>query len=897
MPQPLPWFNNNIDPTIRGNPNPAVYRYDEYETYDVIKAEKISRWLDFTFDEHFIAYYLRYPDCLIERFTPWDFAWAEEYSEKAYIFIKNFTGTDYYDNNHITLRDFVNRDFSLDFGSESTDINFDVFNVEAELDLIVPSSYNQETLCITWLERDKRVKYWEYEPNEFIKRYQLITTTSQTTQIKMKFGALLYCSVVISSQNSMLAGSVEQQLNNFSAGYLYENLDQLFDYVTNAVNVNFPRLYLVPTKVDYKLVLSLSSAAASHVGTTGVYPLYFHGTIMPSGLETRWVGATFTSRPVYYRACSLFYARNSYWSNNILSKSDKGYPAYFLWRNSINYQVYKEDTTSIGLINVCGKVEQLRHQAPPQYYYGNYESRRIVDNYFKVYIPLALNNGGREIDSHLFDCPNGTGNISYYGSTASGHIGYYDAQADYISLPTTRFMFDSTTGQRIGDVSIALHGLFMGFYHFPGLVKKSYGRKYIHTYIALEGYEIPSSNNSPPNYKVRYTRRYFEVEDVSEAFDINSNQTHKVNADTTQVLAEREADFVFEYDETVTKTGSITYEYYSNYNEIPSDTPQLTPQEIIDSIDRYQWGYDDIDYINEVDYPIKEVIEQKVFYKRSLYDSGKELAELPDSIRVKEIHESLQAQTFAYDDSSNARIANLGYYIERIARVLGISVNPDGTIRSIRQKKEVLASTPLPDGWNFGQWGLNNGGQDRRTGGQEGGEAEEYKDGIIYEQRCNILRQGAFDTNPVITSGDYTLCENFPQLIDEILDDLDKALGWQELGANFIPNADNSGKYITYEGLAQLQTEVAYMMSRVSQHTSQTQVAALIIQAVVYELLRATGQPITPKAFQADVGGEDLANVPYPGLASDAPSQLQQTQWILQNIAPILGALLKPKVE
>lgn len=270
---------------------------------------------------------------------------------------------------------------------------------------------------------------------------------------------------------------------------------------------------------------------------------------------------------------------------------------------------------------------------------------------------------------------------------------------------------------------------------------------------------------------------------------------------------------------------------------------------------------------------------------------------MPDSIRIKEIHQCLQAGTFAYNETGQERIANLGYYIERIARVLGISVNPDGTIRSIRQKKEVLASSPLPDGWNFGQWGLNTGGQDRRSGGQEGGEVEEYRDGIIYEQRCNILRQGAFDSNPVITSGDYTLCENFPQLIDEILDDLDKALGWQELGANFIPNADNSGKYITYEGLAQLQTEVAYMMSRVSQHTSQTQVATLIIQAVVYELLRSTGQPITPKAFQADVGGEDLANVPYPGLAPDAPSQLQQTQWILQTVAPILGALLRPKAE
>ena len=56
---------------------------------------------------------------------------------------------------------------------------------------------------------------------------------------------------------------------------------------------------------------------------------------------------------------------------------------------------------------------------------------------------------------------------------------------------------------------------------------------------------------------------------------------------------------------------------------------------------------------------------------------------------LKEIHAALDAGKFAYLDGSTEqqRVSNIGYYLERIARVLGISVNSDGSIRSIRQSK------------------------------------------------------------------------------------------------------------------------------------------------------------------------------------------------------------------
>lgn len=276
---------------------------------------------------------------------------------------------------------------------------------------------------------------------------------------------------------------------------------------------------------------------------------------------------------------------------------------------------------------------------------------------------------------------------------------------------------------------------------------------------------------------------------------------------------------------------------------------------------------------------------------------------MPDSIRIKEIHEALQAETFAKDpnNSGASRVANIGYYVERIARVLGISVNPDGTVRSIRQKRAIEPGQPIPPGWNFGQWGLNKGGQPP-NGGQQAGDSNEFRDGIVYEQRSNIADVDNFNPDAPtakVSRGNYTLCENWPQYIDEMLDDLDKGLGWQELGAYFIPKADGSGKYFAYEGLSQLLAEIAFCISRISQHTAQTQIAGLTTQACVYELMRSTGQPIAPKSYQVDVGGADYASVPYPGFAGDTPTSLEQTGWILQNLAPILASVARyrPSVD
>lgn len=264
-----------------------------------------------------------------------------------------------------------------------------------------------------------------------------------------------------------------------------------------------------------------------------------------------------------------------------------------------------------------------------------------------------------------------------------------------------------------------------------------------------------------------------------------------------------------------------------------------------------------------------------------------------DSIRIKEIHAALYANKFAVDESGDPRVANLGYYIERIARILGISVNPDGSVRSIRQSKWIEQGKPIPKGWSIAQWGRNQGGDKL---GQPGGNPSDDRDGLAYEVRSNRFESSKGEEDPIsITEGGYVLVENLPQLLHILLDDLDKALGWQTSGANAIPSYDGQ-KFTTYEGMHSLLVEVAYMLSAISSQTSQNLVATQVNQAVLLELIGALGLPITTKEFPMLYNGEAL-KMPYPGLANDAPTLFNLVTWLLTNLAPLLAASLVPKIE
>lgn len=269
---------------------------------------------------------------------------------------------------------------------------------------------------------------------------------------------------------------------------------------------------------------------------------------------------------------------------------------------------------------------------------------------------------------------------------------------------------------------------------------------------------------------------------------------------------------------------------------------------------------------------------------------------MPDSQRVKEIHQALNASFYAYHTKDNevfSRVANLGYYIERIARILGISVEPDGGIRSIRQSKHVKQGEPIPAGWTIAQWGRNNGGSNE---GQKGGNEGEKRDGIAYDVISN-----RFTTNPFtgeankIEEGGYVLCENLLQYLETFKDDVDKALGLQVAAANALPSADGKN-YITYEGLHTLLAEIAYNQSKMSQRDFEILCSSLCTQAITREILAAFGVPVESKEIKANIEGEDL-KIPYAGLTYSSPTLFNLISLVLANIAPILTAVSRTRIR
>lgn len=255
----------------------------------------------------------------------------------------------------------------------------------------------------------------------------------------------------------------------------------------------------------------------------------------------------------------------------------------------------------------------------------------------------------------------------------------------------------------------------------------------------------------------------------------------------------------------------------------------------------------------------------------------------------------------AFENESQPKEANLGYLVERIARVLGISIYPDRSIKSIRQKRYFPTKEDLPEGWNLGQFGENEGGKQE---GQLGGNQGEFRDGIIYEIRSNQFN----DDETEIQEGGYLLCENWPQYFDAMLDDLDKALGWQAAGASVLKSADNSS-YSKYEGLNSLLQEANYMLSFLSKHIQQTHLISLTSQQEIEELMSILGLPIhikktvydtgvgNPNANPGDGTGDSnstlKADIPYFGYTSESPKIFQLFTLLLMNLGLINSSMLE----
>ncbi|MBL1208265.1 hypothetical protein [Geminocystis sp. GBBB08] len=273
---------------------------------------------------------------------------------------------------------------------------------------------------------------------------------------------------------------------------------------------------------------------------------------------------------------------------------------------------------------------------------------------------------------------------------------------------------------------------------------------------------------------------------------------------------------------------------------------------------------------------------------------------IPQELMLQEIHACLGAGEFAYDNDKPYYM-HMARKLDKIAKALGVAFNPDGSIMSVRKRVNIpyddKGKATIPDGWTRGQFADNKGGS---TTGQTGGLSTEERLGIAYQNRCN--RYENFDDNDpennIMRKGDIVLCENWMQYQESYIDDLDKGLNWQEIGAGMLPSADGS-KITSYEGLGTLLAEVAYMLSSLSSNIYQTHVLGLKTTNNTLEILKALGLPIDYSQMKIDIGESDPVSgdniqgyIEMPKVNPGAVSIHKRLMDVITNIAIINGAIL-----
>lgn len=285
-------------------------------------------------------------------------------------------------------------------------------------------------------------------------------------------------------------------------------------------------------------------------------------------------------------------------------------------------------------------------------------------------------------------------------------------------------------------------------------------------------------------------------------------------------------------------------------------------------------------------------------------------------LKIQEIHACLGAGEFAYYEDDTGELQpyhmNMARLLQRFARAYGVSFKADGTILQIRQRKNIPfvdANATIPDGWARGQYVDNTQATTPPEGQPSTGvtaDDEEERVGIAYQNRCN--RYENFDdtdpTNNTYAQGDIVLCENFLQLYESYLEDLDKGLNWQEMGTGILSSPDGNG-FCSYEGMGTLLAEAVYMLSQLSSNIYETHNLSLQNTAMNHEILKGLGLPLELGHLKVVVGETDPlglgdsvnAYIPIPKIAEDSVTIHKRLMDIIINLSVLISAGLINKVE
>jgi hypothetical protein len=138
-----------------------------------------------------------------------------------------------------------------------------------------------------------------------------------------------------------------------------------------------------------------------------------------------------------------------------------------------------------------------------------------------------------------------------------------------------------------------------------------------------------------------------------------------------------------------------------------------------------------------------------------------------------------------------------------------------------------------------------------------------------------------------IKDGGVVAVHDLAQIMLEILDQLNLAIGIQEAGAIELKH---DGKIHKYQNLLALTTDIAIHQFNQTQYAKSTHISSLVTQEQTKEIIGGLGLPTVAKSIRREVNGK-VAGIPYWGVAPQA-SLSRKIDTCTYNVGIVLGQML-----
>ncbi len=851
---------------------PPLYALDRDQTHDLVYCAKLHRnikaWLYNINLFPIVADNSNHWDSgllLFDRYTPYLYPWCDGYSQKIYDFYSFIGNSYYYDKPWFNGYGIS----GLNYGKMLTDEDDYDFNIP---EYITINNQSDDWVTIGYLTKayeETELYFLHIIPSIEIYSKRFIYIPPHRTYI-FQTNQVLFCSMVLSSQ-----GDITGKVTGIPDELLYDKFEEVIEPIKQIITNNYPYLNQCLSRIDYELKAASWYTTETILNRAYSSRNYYNIDFVPGTIELQPV-------PDWYHYSSLIHANNNKWHDSIIPPNDLGkdiiltieqdYLNFFTW--SIEYDEILINS-DVEIIPLLGVTERKLNDSPSEllFTYRGYSGL-----HYPVRSPKNGNSNYRILDWYPYDL--GSAYLPSFHLSYEDTSNFFELGSQTTVSYTNQNWINEIDDNLFSDYNGFCYALISPFIHAETLPESS---------ISCQVFQAARHESF-----VRYFFYDCNLDLESNSFKINLLDSGSFEVDICNdsiIVAENGAKF---YQETSYNQGG-----FDNESEImalyPSHYRDNAPNFFVSRKQSYSFvtallnnPKDSTEIFTKL-----ELIE---FINTIIDEDFEDNEFMPDSILIKEIHAALQADKYSKDDENPdlLRHQNIGKMVEQIGLALGLNFKSNGQIRSARQTRWYAQGSVLPAGWPIGQWGTNQGGSDV---GQVGGEMGEERLGMSYQ-----VRSGRFEFDPrsgeptKIEQGGYVLVENIPQLLHIIMNDFDKALGMQELGAFTLPSADKSD-FMTAEGLASVIAETLYSISAMSISTSQGHVSSLKTQAITQQILKGLGLPCDVQQFPIDPGVGKQMMCPYPGVKPEAPTLSDLLFLVLRNLGFNVASLAYFKYE